>query len=184
MMKNALIALLFVVEASAFEYCGTQYDGAGCTGDKIEQTCYLRTADGTCQTDPMPGYESPVYYIATCVDGNLTMTKYDDSSCTETSPCQTETHVDGYCSTTSYNTSGGRTRTYSWGETVDCSKSGSDPCFADTTMACRLNDATVPPSIAFQQCFGDEVSANAPVSPGWPLLKIVGVSEYAGLHPG
>ena len=39
---------------------------------------------------------------------------------------------------------------------ASCSEGGSDPCFSATaSFACLLTDATVPPSTAFDHCFGE-----------------------------
>jgi hypothetical protein len=70
-----------------------------------------------------------------------------------------ETFTDDSCTT-----GGGTTVSYAQGDcflgskyaTVDCDYSSSDPCFADTTTACRINDPAMTPSAAFGQCFGDE----------------------------
>ena len=147
-MRFFLISVL-VAEATAFELCIKAYSPAtDCTGSTTTDECVTDSLGdaSTCQGTTLNGVTQ--YYTATCTDNVLSMTQYSTSDCTGSSI--SVSYTNDQCVDMSV--------LGSMGYTVDCSKEPSDPCFADTTTACRLNDAAASPATAFKQCFGDEAS--------------------------
>ena len=149
-MLYAFLVSLFIVQAAAdAELCIEMYGALDCTGSVSQSQCQTASIDGSCQTESDNGVDQ--YIEATCTGTTLTWTIFSDATCSGTGT--TVTYTDGQC------TSGVKVA-------VNCDAS-SDPCFADTTTACRINDAAMAPSTAFKQCFGDEASSSlCPVRTG------------------
>ena len=142
-MLYAFLVSLFIVQAAAdAELCIEMYGALDCTGSVSQSQCQTASIDGSCQTESDNGVDQ--YIEATCTGTTLTWTIFSDATCSGTGT--TVTYTDGQC------TSGVKVA-------VNCDAS-SDPCFADTTTACRINDAAMAPSTAFKQCFGDEASSS------------------------
>jgi len=143
-MLYAFLVSLFIVQAAAdAELCIDIYGSLDCTGSISQSQCQKASIDGSCQTESDNGVDQ--YIEATCTGTTLSWTIFSDATCSGTGT--TVTYTDGEC------TSGVKVA-------VNCDAS-SDPCFADTTTACRINDAAMAPSTAFKQCFGDEAPTMA-----------------------
>ena len=154
MSKPASLVLLLVAQASAAKLCNSVYSDATCTAETTS-VCETVDTDGSCNTETDDDTGVKTYFTATCNTAGDTITKTDYSSADCSGTSTGSATIDG---------SGACTDLFGMGSTkieIDCSAGGSDPCFADSTTACRLIDAAVAPAMAYKQCFGDEAPTMA-----------------------
>ena len=140
MSKHASLVLLLVAEASAAKGCTTSYSDATCSS-QVSRECVDIPTDGSC----MPSAATPeevgqgilmryANYSCNTAGDAITQTVYSSADCSGTSTGSATIDGSGAC-TDLFGIASMKIE-------FDCSAGGSDPCFADSTMACRLIDSS------------------------------------------